>query len=135
MVLKVAWSRGGYSGGTALNLILLTLPSTSLCCASVSVIVRLISEVDGEPPVGVGARESTGGGSYAIVVSDHFSWGISFAIFAPESAPQYIPSPSPIHSENNEMSDDVTSTPFMQDIPRAKGRMRPWSCLDIRPMN
>lgn len=60
-------------------------PLESLC----SVIwVRSSCDDRGEGPLGVGARESMGGGSYAMVVSENFSCATSLAMLAPERAPQ-----------------------------------------------
>ena len=67
----VLWSRGGSSGGWAVRRTFEVRPLESLCSV---ICVRSNCEEPGEGPLlGVGARESIGGGSYAIVVSENFS--------------------------------------------------------------
>lgn len=65
------------------------LPLVSLCSLMA---VRSSCEDSGVGPFGVGLRLglrlSIGGGSYAMVVSENFSWATSLAMLAPDRAPQ-----------------------------------------------
>jgi len=70
-----------------------------------------------------------------MVVSENFSAATYEAMFATESAPQYIPSLRPIVSENRLIPSGLTSTPLMHEIARAYGRHEPLICRQMLDTN